>query len=442
MKKTILTIAMAALCLFSKAQSENKAVDVTAKGIKVGEMIPNVQLNNIHNYKTKTAMISDFQGKLLILDFWATWCTPCVAMRPKMEELQEQFKGKVQFLSVTYQKAAEVLPFLEKLQKGKPSTLPEVMDDQILHRFFPHVYLPHYVWVDHTGKVKAITGFNEVTKSNIELMLSGSDSLLKQKKDLKVNYDRKQPFLIRGNGGDGNNMIFHSILTGYTEGIGQFFANYQADSLRKHAVFTNLELPTIFAYVYAKGKSVIGRNRIFLEVANKATLSYQASDLPFSEWKKKNLYCYELIVPRSHHFKAYDYMQQDLERYFPQYDVRTELRKLPCYVLESNKKNELLKTKGGPVKADFSRSGFKMQNASLINMMNQFNGFWWQNSAYPVVDHTGIDYRVDLNVEADITDTEAINKALIPYGLTFKLKEVEVEVLAIRDKKESHRNSL
>jgi thiol-disulfide isomerase/thioredoxin len=125
-------------------------------------------LNNIHNYKKKTAMISDFQGKLLILDFWATWCSPCVAMRPKMEELQQQFNGKIQFLSVTYQKAEEVLPFLEKIQKDKPSILPEIMDDKILYRFFPHVYLPHYVWVDQTGKVKAITGFNEVTKSNID----------------------------------------------------------------------------------------------------------------------------------------------------------------------------------------------------------------------------------------------------------------------------------
>ena len=442
MQKTILTIAMATLCLFSKAQSENAAVDVTAKGIKVGQMIPNVQLNNIHNYKTKKAMISDFQGKLLILDFWATWCSPCVAMRPKMEALQEQFKGKVQFLSVTYQKADEVLPFLEKLQKGKPSTIPEVMDDQVLRGFFPHVYLPHYVWVDHTGKVKAITGFAEITSSNIELMLSGADNLLKQKKDLKANYDGEKPFLINGNGGDGSNMIFHSVLTGYTEGIGQGLANYKADSLRKHAIFRNLDLPSLFAYVYAEGKSVLGNNCIFLEVKNKTVLSYKGSDIPFDEWKKKHMYCYEMIVPRDHRRKAYTYMRQDLERYFPQYDVKTESRKLLCYVLESNKESDLLKTKGGITKADFSSSGFKIQNAALANIIKQLNGFWWQSSAYPVKDETGINYAVDLNVEADIKDVGAVNKALIPYGLEFKLREAQVEVLVIRDGKESGTNSL
>ena len=442
MQKTILTIAMATLCLFSKAQSENAAVDVTAKGIRVGQMIPNVQLNNIHNYKTKKAMISDFQGKLLILDFWATWCSPCVAMRPKMEALQEQFKGKVQFLSVTYQKAEEVLPFLEKLQKGKPSTIPEVMDDQVLRGFFPHVYLPHYVWVDHTGKVKAITGFDEITRSNIELMLSGADNLSKQKKDLKTNYDGEKPFLINGNGGDGSNMIYHSVLTGYTEGIAAGWVNYKADSLKKRVMFRNTGLSLLFAYAYGEGRIILGRNRIFLEVANKPALAYTDSLIPRNEWKRKNLYCYEMIVPSKSYLKTFTFIKQDLTRYFPQYEAKTEFRKRWCYVLEWDKKNDVLKSKGGPAVAKFSPSGFKIQNAAISNLITNLNAIWWQDSPYPVLDQTGIDFIVNLNVEADINDVNAVNNALNPYGLAFTLKETEVEVLVIRDKKESETNSI
>lgn len=432
---------MATLCLFSKAQSENTAVDITAKGIRVGQMIPNVQLNNIHNYKTKKAMISDFQGKLLILDFWATWCGPCLGMRPKMEELQQQFKGKIQFLSVTNQKAAEVLPFLEKFQKGKRSVLPEVMDDQILHRFFPHVYLPHYVWVDHTGMVKAITGFKEVTKSNIEMMLNGSDVSMKQKKDLTTNYDRDKPFLVKGNGGDGSNMIYHSVLTGYIEGISAGMVSYKADSLKKRVMFRNTNLSFLFASAYGEGRIFIGRNRIFLEVANKSALAYTDSLIPGNEWRQKNLYCYEMIIPGKSYPKVYTFIKQDLARYFPQYEATTEFRKRWCYVLEWDKKNDLLKSKGGPAVADFGRSGFKIQNAAISNLIKNLNGIWWQDSPYPVIDQTGIDFIVNLNVEADINDVNAVNTALIPYGLVFTLKETEVEVLVIRDTKDSGKNS-
>ncbi|MGB4400563.1 MAG: TlpA disulfide reductase family protein, partial [Daejeonella sp.] len=96
MKKTIQTIAMATLCLFLS----NTALAQTA-ALKIGDKVPDVTINNISNYKSTSAKLSDFKGKLLILDFWATWCAPCIAMIPKMDSLEKAFEGKVAFLSVT-----------------------------------------------------------------------------------------------------------------------------------------------------------------------------------------------------------------------------------------------------------------------------------------------------------------------------------------------------
>jgi len=38
--------------------------------------------------------LHDFQGKLLVLNFWATWCPPCVEEMPSLVQLQERMKGK------------------------------------------------------------------------------------------------------------------------------------------------------------------------------------------------------------------------------------------------------------------------------------------------------------------------------------------------------------
>ena len=58
--------------------------------LKVGDYLPDMQLQ-MENYHSPTAKLSDFKGKLLILDFWGTWCTPCVAALPELERLQNEW---------------------------------------------------------------------------------------------------------------------------------------------------------------------------------------------------------------------------------------------------------------------------------------------------------------------------------------------------------------
>src|SRR6185437_11984299 len=76
------------------------AQTVAGPGLRVGEKVPDVVVGNIINYKYKTARLSDFKGKLLILDFWATWCSGCIRAMPKMEALEQQFNGRLQVLGV------------------------------------------------------------------------------------------------------------------------------------------------------------------------------------------------------------------------------------------------------------------------------------------------------------------------------------------------------
>jgi len=59
------------------------------------------------------------KGKVMVVDFWATWCEPCIAEIPEFNELQRKFAGKgveVMGVALASGKPAEVKPFVERFK--------------------------------------------------------------------------------------------------------------------------------------------------------------------------------------------------------------------------------------------------------------------------------------------------------------------------------------
>ncbi|MBW1903150.1 MAG: TlpA family protein disulfide reductase, partial [Deltaproteobacteria bacterium] len=61
--------------------------------------------------------MTDYRGKVVILNIWATWCAPCVAEMPSMEKLYQELKDEgfeILAVSVDESGAEAVSPFMEK----------------------------------------------------------------------------------------------------------------------------------------------------------------------------------------------------------------------------------------------------------------------------------------------------------------------------------------
>jgi len=63
----------------------------------------------------KEVSLSDYAGKLVVLNFWATWCPPCRAEIPDFIEVYSQYKDKgVQFIGVSNETKPELAAFIEE----------------------------------------------------------------------------------------------------------------------------------------------------------------------------------------------------------------------------------------------------------------------------------------------------------------------------------------
>ncbi|MBB5639036.1 thiol-disulfide isomerase/thioredoxin [Pedobacter cryoconitis] len=446
MKKITINIVMAMLCLiFNSYAQQNKVADPKGNGLQIGQKIPDVMLKNIHNYKAKTAKISDFEGKLLILDFWATWCSPCIAMLPKMDLMQRKFDGKLQFLSVTYQAEKEIIPFLTRFTEKQKAgfTIPSVIEDHDLNLLFPHQQLPHYVWIGPDGIVQAITSDEEINEANITASLSGKTmKKLAVKVDMvsKAPYDREKPLLINNNGGDGQNLIYHSIFAGFSENLGGGGSSGVITSEKgKQLVIFNSSIPWFYKDAYGDGTMKFSNNnRVRFEVRELDKLICGMEGAPALEWMKKgNVFSYELFVPNYMSDQLFQLMKEDLKRIFPQYTAKVELLKVKCMALTRTNRVDKIKTKDPLAKPaiDFNPAGMKLVNVPISAFVDQMQSFYQQSYPMPIIDETQYKDKVDLLIKSSLGNMDDVNAALREYGLEFKEVERKIEMLVISDTK-------
>lgn len=75
------------------------------------EGVPDFELERMDGTKLR---LSDLKGKLLIVNFWASWCDPCVEEFPSMVRLAEKMKGDLVIVAVsTDEQRADIEPFLK-----------------------------------------------------------------------------------------------------------------------------------------------------------------------------------------------------------------------------------------------------------------------------------------------------------------------------------------
>lgn len=94
--------------------SPNGGSDLGPIQLKVGEVIPDLTFTDLDGSKTK---LSDLHAKVVVINFWATWCGPCVKEMPALQSLSDEYGNKgltVVGVNVDEDPETVLAPFLSK----------------------------------------------------------------------------------------------------------------------------------------------------------------------------------------------------------------------------------------------------------------------------------------------------------------------------------------
>jgi peroxiredoxin len=154
-KKVIAVVVLIALlgvaivqAMDKKAEPENASQEAANMGgLKVGAKAPDFELKTLAG---DTVKLSDLKGKKVMLNFWATWCPPCKAEMPAMEEFHKEAGDEVVILAVNIDPHLDVKAFVD--ENGITFPIPLDAEDKV-NETYQVLSIPTTYFIDSKGNI-------------------------------------------------------------------------------------------------------------------------------------------------------------------------------------------------------------------------------------------------------------------------------------------------
>ncbi|WP_437917919.1 TlpA family protein disulfide reductase [Sphingobacterium sp. LRF_L2] len=408
--------------------------------IAIGELIPpalwELPLNVVnHPLGNETIKLGDYQDrKLIILDFWATWCGSCLRSMAKIQALEKDWNDSVLFLPVNAETTGDIPEKIRntftRFQQSTGTALDRqcyVFPDRDLYRFFPHKALPHVVWI-FEGRYIGSTYAEAVTTEHIKAVLHSGGLQRPVKKDLLTFSPTRMiaeqlPFSSISRE---QNVLF----TRYIEGLGFDSGTFYTHDAGLLYRISNFELLYFFYIAFPE---------IFHGV--------KTDDIVFSETLQENLrrelvapvpyedgYCFELF---SKDTLTIEMVRKRLSEVLgTNFDVELHRDEKLQKVMELVPMDAV--SVEPQQRGKRRAAGKHAEERSWKVLLGRFKETW----KLPVVDHSGIAKGMvfDVPVGLDFGSREQVEKFLAVHGLTPVEKQVAVPIVVFTPKNIKYTN--
>jgi len=358
-----------------------------------------------------------FDNKIIILDFFDTYCTACIKAMPKLQGLQNKLADKLQIFTVTWQDKPTMERFFNTngFVKQHKINIPVIYSDSTLKSLFPHAGIPH-VAIIYKGKVKAITMTEFITEENLLKLYESGNIQLPLKDDFAVG-DLAAKLDAGGMSMKAGVIIsdFQNGVPSYKHGIvmatdsttGKFKSSFYNKPLvmALKAIWSRIKRPTY----------IPRPERFVLKVKDES--SYRDLKNEGEVWLQKHGICYERfdLVKRPDSLQAL-MLLNDLHSYFGLKSY-FDKKEMDCLVLRSC---PVVPYDGPEIKDAFNYENSSVF-ATFLDISYQFP---------PAVDLVKNKTKMKIGGYQDL---EGLNKQLRAYGIEAKVEKSKIEVFVIEE---------
>ncbi|WP_298516459.1 redoxin domain-containing protein [uncultured Kordia sp.] len=394
MKKLTILLMLMALTSITYAQTK----------LEIGDTVPNVEFSNLLNASDSKTSLSALKGKIVILDFWATWCGPCIPAMKNLIKLQDEFPNDIQVIGIAEDKPERLQRFID----NSPSKVWFGLQTEAFEKLFPYRILSHAIIIDPKGKIVAITATDNITKEVIEAVKAGTEiSLPFKQENTEFDYEA-DPFPAKDVTAE------RVLLKSGFEGVASYSKGYLKDKTfnGRRVTIINQTIPSMYRNLYQKTYT-----RTVFEI----------DEEKYSYKNPKNKYCLDIITKNADG-SMYALGIAKLKATFP-VKAKLSTRKIPVYVLNVIDRSKLKSLKSKTAERSLEFRGYEF-HAKKIRMAD-FSDYIENETPVPVVDETGYMELMDIDFVFDPQQKNSFKVALAKIGLKLTKAEREVELLII-----------
>lgn len=142
---------------------------VAQQPLTQGAMLQNIPVKKVLNQQTLATSFSGLTGKITILDFFGTWCVPCLKALPHLTAIKSKFKGDVSIVLISSETEEQLQRFINKRESF---AFPVIVDETAeWEKAFQPPSLPYTVVIKE-NKVIAITEAEKITEGVVQSWLN------------------------------------------------------------------------------------------------------------------------------------------------------------------------------------------------------------------------------------------------------------------------------